>query len=111
MARQKVKVTVFGFGDEYGSLEVVSKERFEELVRERAVELSSNERELEDWLEENFTMLEVWDMTDSRKQEIMEHFKAKCLDWAYDELMEDWEQFEIETEIEVVCDCECHKED
>ena len=106
MAKQMVTVTVYGYADDWGNLEVISREAFNQLVRERAEELFQDHFEFEDWLEENFTTLELWDLTDLKKTEVKSEFKHYCLAEAEKELNEDWEEFEITTEVEVKCDCD-----
>lgn len=105
MAKQTVTVTVYGYADDWGNLEVISREAFNKLVQERADEIFQDHFEFEDWLEENFTTLELWDLTELRKTEVKSEFKHYCLVIAEKELFEDWHEFEITTEVEMKCDC------
>ena len=106
MAKQNVTVTVYGYADDWGNLDVISREAFNKLVQERADELFQDHFEFEEWLEENFTTLELWDLTELKKTEVKSEFKHYCLVVAEKELLEDWQEFEITTEVEVKCDCE-----
>lgn len=107
MAKATVTVTVYGKAMRGGSVEVISEEQFEEKVSARAKEFYEDESEFYDWLEDTFSIGEVWDMTDGTKKAVKEQdFKDKCLDWAYDDIGSEYEEFEITTEVD--CPCDCH---
>ena len=105
MAKANVTVTVYGYADDWGNLEVISREAFEQLVRERAEELFQDNCVFEDWLDENFTTLELWDLTDLKKAAVRGEYKTYCLNSAEGELLDDWKEFEITTQAEVKCEC------
>ena len=102
----KVKVTVYARALPNGYCEVISKEEFEVYVDKVAEELRNDELELENWLEEEYSHLDLWNMTAEDKAIAKEKFNALCRDWALDDLMDEWEELIIETEVE----CQCGKE-
>ena len=102
----KVKVTVYARALMNGECEVVSKEDFEIYVEQVAEVLRNDEIELESWLEDTFSHLELWNMSAEDKAVAKEKFNALCRDWALDDIMEEWEEHIIETEVE----CQCSKE-
>ena len=102
----KVKVTVYARALMNGECEVVSKEDFEIYVEQVAEVLRNDEIELESWLEDTFSHLELWNMSAEDKAVAKEKFNALCKDWALDDIMEEWEEHIIETEVE----CQCSKE-
>ena len=102
----KVTIIVYGKAIRGGYVEVISAEQYEEKINARAKEFYEDEEEFYEWLEDNYTAGEVWDMTDSTKKAIKEQdFKDKCLYWAYDDMGSEYEEFEITTEVECGCDC------
>ena len=106
MAKATVVVKVYGKAVRGGYVEVISAEQYEEKISARAREFYADESEFYEWLEDTFSAGEVWDMTESTKKRIKEvDFKDKCLDWAYDDIGSEYEEFEITTEVEVECDC------
>ena len=96
----KVKVTVYARPLTNGYCEVISKEEFEVYVDKVAEELGNDELELENWLEEEYSHLDLWNMTAEDKAIAKEKFNALCRDWALDDLMDKWEEHIIETEVE-----------
>ena len=105
MAKINVTVGVYAQANRYEECEVISQEQYDERVAERANEIYKNEDEFFDWLEDTYTVEEVWKMTDEKKKAIKEDtFKKKCNDWALDEIQDEWDYFEIETQVN--CPCE-----
>ena len=125
MAKAKVKVgiykkrqRVYGYG--YDNPDLISEEQFEELVADRKVELEKSEGEFEDYLSDNYSYKEIFDMDEDEKAEVRAEYADKCTDWARDDLEEDWDYEEIETEVEIPavitekkpkakCPCPCNQ--
>ena len=106
----KVTIIVYGKAIRGGYVEVISAEQYEEKINARAKEFYEDEEEFYEWLEDNYTAGEVWDMTEETKKAVKEDsFKDACLEWALDDISSEYESFSITTEVE--CGCECHKED
>ena len=103
----KVTIKVYGKAVRGGYVEVISAEQYEEKVRERAKEFYEDPEEFQEWLEDTYTASDVWNMSDTDKVAVKgQEFKDKCLDWAYDDVGSDYEEFEITTEVD--CPCDCH---
>ena len=100
----KAIVGVYVSSDTYSDTEVISTEEYEEKVKARAEEFFQDEYEFREWLEENYTFMDLWAMTDSQKESVKNRFSLLCKDWAEDEIGENWYYYEIETEIS--CSCE-----
>lgn len=108
MAKATVTVKVYGRAIRGGYVEVISAEQYEEKVAARAKEFYEDEEEFYEWLEDNYTASEVWDMTDSTKKILKEvDYKDRCLEWAYDDVGSDYEEFVITTKV-ADCLCDCH---
>lgn len=106
MAKVKVKVVVYkkrqrvaGFG--YDKPDLISEEQYEELVADRREELEENEREFEDYLMDNYSYKEIFDMDEDEKAKVRAEYAQQCVDWAREDLEEDWDYEEIETEVEI----------
>jgi hypothetical protein len=107
MAKATVTVKVYGRAIRGGYVEVISAEQYEEKVAARAKEFYEDEEEFYEWLEDTYSASEVWDMTDSTKKTLKEvDYKDRCLEWAYDDVGSDYEEFEITTKVD--CPCDCH---
>ena len=123
MAKAKVKVvfyTATRFNSFFSAGTVISKEQFEEYVKERTEELRETESQFEDYLSDNYTCREIFDMNENEKTEIRQEYSGKCEDDARTELEEDWNYNEFETEVEVPaeialeqskgkCPCPCNQ--
>ena len=101
----KATIKVYGKAVRGGYAEVISSEQFDEKVVERAKELYEDKDEFYEWLEDNFTVDEVWNMTEETKKAVKENqYKERCEMWALDDMEGEYEEFEITTEVE--CGCE-----
>ena len=106
MAKVKAKVVVYKkrqrvYGYGYDNPDLISEEQFEELVADRKEELVKNDGEFEDYLADNYSWTEVFEMNEDEKAEVRAEYANKCADWARDDLEEDWDYEEIETEVEI----------
>ena len=109
MAKAKVTIKVYGKAIRGGYAEVISAEQYEEKISARAKEFYEDPEEFQEWLEDTYTASDVWAMTEGTKKTIKEvDYKDKCLDWAYDDIGDEYEEFEITTEVD--CPCECHND-
>jgi hypothetical protein len=109
MAKAKVVIKVYGKSIRGGYVEVISAEEFNAKITAKAKEFYEDEEEFYEWLEDTYTAGDVWDMTEETKKTIKEvDFKDKCLDWAYDDIGCEYEEFEITTEVD--CPCDCHND-
>jgi hypothetical protein len=122
MAKAKVKVTVYKkrnrvYGYGYDNPDLISEEQYEKLVADRKEELENKESEFEDYLSDNYSYKEIFDMDEDEKAEVRAEYANKCADWARDDLEEDWDYEEIETEVEIPteipskgkCPCPCNR--
>ena len=69
MAKVKVKVIVYKkrqrvYGYGYDNPDLISEEQFEELVADRKTELEKDENEFEEYLSDNYSFKEVFDMNE-----------------------------------------------
>lgn len=126
MAKVKAKVIVYkkrqcvyGYGYDDNS-DLISEEQFEKLVAIRKAELENNDGEFEDYLADNYSWREIFEMNEDEKAEVRAEYAEKCADWARDDLEEDWDYEEIETEVEIPaevpskqpkgkCPCPCNR--
>ena len=109
MAKAKVVIKVYGKAIRGGYAEVISAEEYNEKITARAKEFYEDKNEFYEWLEDQFTVDEVWNMTEETKKTIKEvDYKDKCLDWALDDMEGEYEEFEITTEVD--CPCDCHND-
>lgn len=124
MAKAKVKVGiykkshVYGYG--YDKPDLISKEQYEELVADRKEELEKDEVSFEDYLADNYSWKEVFDMDEDDKAEVRAEYADKCAEWARDDLEEDWDYEEMEIEVDIPaeapskkpkakCPCPCNQ--
>ena len=125
MAKAKAKVIVYkkkqrvaGFG--YDKPDLISEEQYEELVANRRKELEKDASEFEDYLSDNYSLKEVFDMDEYERAEVCAEYAVKCADWARDDLKEDWDYEELEVEVEIPttitvkkpkakCPCPCNQ--
>jgi hypothetical protein len=124
MAKAKAKVTVYKksrtYGYGYDKPDIISEEQYEELVADRKEELVKSESEFEDYLADNYSYKEVFDMDENEIAEVLAEYADKCADWARDDLEEDWDYEELEVEVEICtevpskqskgkCPCPCNR--
>lgn len=123
-AKAKAKVTVYKksrvYGYGYDQPDLISEEQYEKLVADRKEELVKSEDEFEDYLSDNYSYKEIFDMDEDEKAEVRAEYAVKCADWARDDLEEDWDYEELEVEVEIPaevpskqpkrkCPCPCNR--
>lgn len=72
---------------------ILSEEDFEVKVAELATEKRDNDAEFASYLEERFSLLQVFDMDVEEKAEVQEDFAEWCEHEARNELLESWSEF------------------
>ena len=123
MAKAKVTVgfyTATRFNSFFSAGTVISEKKFEEYVKERAEELRKSECHFENYLSDNYTCGEIFDMNENEKTEIRQEYSGQCENDAREELEDDWDYNEFETEVKVPaevapkqskakCPCPCNQ--
>lgn len=114
MAKAKVKVGIYkkarsSFGYGYSdNPEVISEEKFEELVADRMEELRFDYKEFADYLADYYTYEELFDMDENEKAKVRKEYEQGWVERAREDVKADWDYYEIETEVEIPCNCHCH---
>jgi hypothetical protein len=72
---------------------ILSEEDFEVKVAELATEKRDNDAEFASYLEDRFSILNVFDMDVEEKAEVQEDFAEWCEHEARNELLESWSEF------------------
>ena len=124
MAKAKAKVTVYKkshvYGYGYDQPDLISEEKYEELIADRKARLEQDDGEFEGYLADNYSWKEVFDMDEYDKAEVRAEYADKCAEWARDDLEEDWDYEEIEIEVDIPaevhskqpkgkCPCPCNR--
>ena len=124
MAKAKAKVTVYKksrvYGYGYDQPDLISEEQYEKLVADRKAELEKDDGEFEDYLADNYSWMEVFEMNEDEKAEVRAEYVNKCADWARDDLEDYWDCEELEVEVEICaevhskqfkgkCPCPCNR--
>ena len=120
MAKAKVTVgfyTATKWNSFFSAGTVISEEKFEEYVQERANELREEESYFETYLEDNYSCKEVFEMNEDEKTEVHKEYLAKCEEDARAEIEDEWDYNELNAEVEVPagnlskgkCPCPCNR--
>lgn len=124
MAKAKAKVTVYKksrvYGYGYDQSDLISEEQYEKLVADRKAELEKDDGEFEDYLADNYSWTEVFEMNEDEKAEVRVEYAIKCADWARDDIDDYWDCEELEVEVEICaevpskqpkgkCPCPCNR--
>lgn len=72
---------------------ILSEDDFEVKVAERATEKRDSDAEFASFLEDRFSILNVFDMDTEDKAEVQEDFADRCEHEARNELLEYWSEF------------------
>lgn len=124
MAKAKAKVTIYKklrvyvYG--YDQPDLISEEQYEKLVADREAELEKDDGEFENYLADNYSWKEVFDMDEDDKAKVRSEYAVKCAKWARDDLEEDWDYEELEVEVDIPtatipkkpnakCPCPCNQ--
>ena len=114
----KIKVGMYQAGrwnDDYPTGEIISKEEFEKLKADKAISYVADDDRFEYYLSDNYSLVEIFEMNKSEKEDVEKMFKEKCEEDVESEMSEQWDYIEIETEVAVptaeivVCGCPLKK--
>lgn len=78
---------------DWDNRQVLNRDQYEERLTEAADELFADDNCLAEWLEENFTMIDIFQAGDARKEEIREDFRDYCQENAENALNDDGENY------------------
>lgn len=110
----KVKVGMYQanrWNDDYPQGEIISKEEFEKLKANKAINYVADDERFKDYLSNRFSPLEIFEMDKSDKEKVNQEYKEDCEEDVESEMFEQWNYIEIETEVAVptaeivVCGC------
>lgn len=79
---------------DWDNRKVLNQDQYEERLSEAADELFDDRNCLAEWLEENFTMIDIFQAGEAKKEEIREDFRDYCQENAEDALDDDGEVYE-----------------
>lgn len=79
---------------DWDNRKVLNQDQYEERLSEAADELFADSYCLAEWLEENFTMIDVFQAGEAKKEEIREDFRDYCQENADTVLDDDGEVYE-----------------
>lgn len=98
MAYIKRTVTVYV---DYNNQEVLNEEEYQARLEEKIEGLLEDEWGFNEWLAEEYTLREVFEMTDEERQDALERWHATCEDNARDGLAEDDNIWSAEVTVDV----------
>lgn len=74
--------------------QVLNQDQYEERLSEAADELFADDNCLAEWLDENFTLLDIFQAGEAKKEEIRADFIDYCQENAENALSDDGEEYE-----------------
>lgn len=96
----QARVVLYRNDSEYEYADILTQEDCEELIKTRAKEMYEDPEEFLQYLEDNYTLLEIFNFTEQDKKAIKkDDFKYYCETWARDEFSKQYERIELETEV------------
>lgn len=99
-----MKVIIYVNTDEYGSSDLFPRvltekqyqEKIEELVKDRMDNLKYDDGFVEHLVDKDYTISQIFFLSEEEKAKIIEEFKSYAVDSAKDEMKDYYEKFEIE---------------
>ena len=92
-----MKITLYVDTDTYN---LYREEDFNEILEDEAEQLAKDESMLREYLDDTYTSLELFRLTDEQREDILSNFKDWCLQRAKNFLLE-YEVDYVEREIEI----------
>lgn len=110
MAKVQATVVLYRNDSEYDYTDILTQEDYEELIKTRAKEMYEDPEEFLQYLEDNYTLLEIFNLTEQDKKVIKkDDFKYHCETWARDEFSEQYSRIELETEVLTSAPVPCNR--
>lgn len=78
---------------------IITVEEYDEVLRVKENEIKNSNDDFRDFLEVNYTTDELWDMDEQEKQRVKAKFEEYCKEKASECLIDEWDYFEIYTEV------------
>lgn len=79
----------------WDTAEVVGPDQSEEVIERKFKEYLNDETAFSDWLYENYSLWEIWEMDDEEKVEIRKEYENDCKIDAEGWFDESFEEFEV----------------
>lgn len=97
----KVKVTIYVDACPYNTTRVITQEQWDEEYNKRVDEYYNSTPMRNEYIDEHYDTVDVWDMTNKDKDKAMLGFKNYCKRVAAEEMEDDYEQLEIEVDVNI----------
>ena len=66
--------------------EIISEDKYNQLVKARFEEIASSRSEFADWLSERYAQIEIWEMSKADRESAKQKFYSQCKKWAEEDI-------------------------
>lgn len=100
MALIEIKMKVYRPKYNYRHLSTMTETQREEYLKEQEQKEYEDNGELETWLEDNYTILEIFNMSEEERHEIDKEWRESCRKYVETLFEDDYEEEEITLRVE-----------
>ena len=100
MALIEIKTKVYRPKYNYRNLKTLTEDQKKEYLNEQEQREYEDERELENWLEDHYTQLEIFKMSEEERHEIDKEWRERCREYVESCFADDYEEEEITLRVE-----------
>ena len=97
----KVKVTIYVDACPYSATRVITQEQWDEEFNQRVDEYYNSTPVRNEYIDEHYDTVDIWNMTNKDKDEAMFYFKEDCKRVVAEEMENDYELLEIEVDVNI----------
>ena len=100
MALIEIKIKVYRPKSNYRNLSTMTETQRKEYLQEQEQKAYEDDRELEIWLEDHCTILEIFNMSEEERHEIDNEWRESCREYVESCFTDDYEEEEITLRVE-----------
>ena len=100
MALIEMKIKVYRPKRTYQPFSTLTEDQKEEYLKEQEQQEYEDERELETWLEDHYTQLEIFKMGEKERKDVDLEWRESCQDYVESCFEDDYEEEEITLRVE-----------
>lgn len=100
MALIEIKMKVYKPKPTYRNLKTISETQKEQYLKEKIRKINENNYEFEPWLEDHYTILEIFNMDDDKHCEISKEWREHCRQEVEQDFLDDYNEEEIILSVE-----------
>ena len=100
MARIEINIKVYRPKNNYSHLQTMTEKQANEYLKKQEQDSFENEEDFKEWLEDNYSIIEVFAMKEQEKKVVDNKWRKNCREYVEELFKDDYEEEEIILSVE-----------